>query len=243
MAEAGALPTFLSLAATDRKDAYAVAEQDLQRSPLALEKDLWVVWALDALFSCPDLPAMAFKGGTSLSKVFEAITRFSEDIDITMDCRELAPEIDPFADGTSGKQRARDDETLKAQVLAHSKNLVVPHLTARADQMNLPGLKVEIEADGEVVWVRYPTDFPDDSRYLREGVKIEFGGRNMTEPHERVTVLPYLADVFGDRFAFPSATVEVLAPERTFWEKFTLAHAESNRPVFRATSERLSRHW
>lgn len=79
MAEAGALPTFLSLVASDRTNAYAVAEQDLQRSPLALEKDLWVVWALGALFSCPDLPAMAFKGGTSLSKVFEAITRFSED--------------------------------------------------------------------------------------------------------------------------------------------------------------------
>lgn len=243
MTQQEALPIFWSLPADERKDAYAIAGQDQNRSQLALEKDLWVVWTLDALFTCPGLPKMAFKGGTSLSKVYDAIARFSEDIDITMDCRELDPDLNPFEETTGSKQRRRDDDTLKAQVLTHSNDLVVPHLTAQAARMDLAGLTVEVEAGGEVVWVRYPTDFPGDAQYLREGVKIEFGGRNMTEPHKTVEIRPYLVDTFKEQITFPSATVDALAAERTFWEKFTLAHAECNRPAFRTTSERLSRHW
>lgn len=234
---------FLTLSADDRRDAYGIAAEQLGRNELALEKDVWVVWTLDVLFGCPGLPAMAFKGGTSLSKVYEAITRFSEYVDVTMDCRELAPQMKPF-DSKSRKQRDRDDETLKALVRDHSTTRFVPHLNARIAELGVPDVRVETEMGGEVVWVRYPTAYPNDARYLSEGVKIEFGGRNMTEPNDRVTVQTYLADAIpgGDVF-FPTAQVNVLAAERTFWEKFTLAHAESNRHEFRKSSERLSRHW
>ena len=78
--------------------------------------------------------------------------------------------------------------------------------------------------------------------YYRKGVKIEFGGRNMREPHERHTLTPYLAAEFPD-LAFVTAAVDALAGERTFWEKVTLVHAESNRETFKATAGRLSRHW
>ena len=71
-------------------------------SPFILEKDVWVCWALDTLFSMPNRPHMAFKGGTSLSKVFSAISRVSEDVDITIDHKSLDPNTDPFVQGLSG---------------------------------------------------------------------------------------------------------------------------------------------
>lgn len=107
---------FLALTGEDQLDLYSIAATDLGRDIIALEKDMWVCWTLDALFRCSGLPAMAFKGGTSLSKVYNAIDRFSEDIDVTMDCRELGSG-DPLeeAPGQSGNARKKVNDALIAQ--------------------------------------------------------------------------------------------------------------------------------
>lgn len=94
---------FLSLGLADQRDAYTVGAANLGRNETSLEKDVWVCWVLDALFRCPDLPAMAFKGGTSLSKAYAAISRFSEDVDITMNGSDLIPGFDPFQEAVSRK--------------------------------------------------------------------------------------------------------------------------------------------
>lgn len=101
---------------------------------------------------------------------------------------------------------------------------------------------ITIGEDGETVRVHYPTALEGSGEYIQESVLIEFGGRNITEPSGGHLVRPYLADAIGD-LLFPSAMVEVLAAERTFWEKATLIHVECHRPEFRTTAERLSRHW
>jgi len=54
-----------------------------------LEKDVWVVWALNTVFVAPFGPHLTFKGGTSLSKAYGLIQRFSEDVDLTYDVRQL----------------------------------------------------------------------------------------------------------------------------------------------------------
>jgi len=98
-----------------------------------------------------------------------------------------------------------------------------------------------ISADRENVWVHYPSALEERDEYVKDAVMLEFGGRNSIDPNERHTVVPYLAVL--STMEFPSAAVTVLAPERTFWEKATLIHAELNRSEFRSGSQRLSRHW
>jgi len=84
---------FFSLSAADRLEALLNAGETLGRAPFYLEKDVWVVWALSTLYGSTIGGHVAFKGGTSLSKAFHIIERFSEDIDITYDVRQLIPEL------------------------------------------------------------------------------------------------------------------------------------------------------
>ena len=90
---------FLLLNAQEQSQIYRALAPQMARSPVVLEKDVWVCWVLLALFTMPGRLPMAFKGGTSLPKVFGAITRFSEDVDITLDYRGLDGSFDPFAEG------------------------------------------------------------------------------------------------------------------------------------------------
>ena len=99
---------FLQLSEKDRKAILVKAAQTLGRSAKVLEKDVWVCWTLQKLVEMPGVPPFVFKGGTSLSKAYEAIARFSEDVDVTLDRESLAPGEDPFAvDSNSHRKRTR----------------------------------------------------------------------------------------------------------------------------------------
>lgn len=236
-----ALPAFLELPLNDQRDAYLIGAAELGRSATVLEKDVWVCWALDALFGCPGMPDMAFKGGTSLSKVFNAIARFSEDIDVTVDHKGLAPDLDPYDSDVSRKQQGRDTGMLGELLCERSRDVAAPHLRSQLEALGLPGELLEVDKNGEELNIRYPHAVDDRDPYYRESVKIEFGGRNMIEPNELHVVQPYMQTAFAD-LAFPAGQVHVLSPMRTFWEKVTLAHADSRRPEFKNV-ERTSRHW
>ena len=84
---------FLSLAAADRLDVLGIAADRLGRPAHLLEKDVWVVWALQVLFESAVKDDLVFKGGTSLSKAYGVIDRFSEDVDLTYDIRALLPDL------------------------------------------------------------------------------------------------------------------------------------------------------
>ena len=105
--------SFLRLKAQEQFQIYRALATQLARSPVVLEKDVWVCRALQTLFAMPDRLPMAFKGGTSLSKVFGAIARFSEDVDITLDYRGLDGAFDPFAKGVSRNRLKNFSEDLK----------------------------------------------------------------------------------------------------------------------------------
>ena len=92
---------FLSLDAREQGDVLRTVAAQSGRAAFILEKDIWVCWVLRALFSIPDRHPMAFKGGTSLSKVYGVIDRFSEDVDITLDYRAFNDDFDPFDSGVS----------------------------------------------------------------------------------------------------------------------------------------------
>ena len=235
--------SFLHIQAQEQSQIYRALAPQLARSPVVLEKDVWVCWVLQTLFTMPGRLPMAFKGGTSLSKVFGAIARFSEDVDITLDYRGLDGAFDPFAEGVSRNRLKKFNEDLKSFVRDHVHGVVVPHCqTMLAAKFDADAFRLEISDDGEQLRVHYPTVLDARGDYVGNSVLIEFGGRNITEPNEEHEVRPDIAEHVAD-LEFPRSTVSVLSPARTFWEKATLMHVECQRDAFRASAARLSRHW
>lgn len=235
--------SFLHLSRQEQSQIYRALAPQLVRSPVVLEKDVWVCWVLQALFTMPDRLPMAFKGGTSLSKVFGVIARFSEDVDITLDYRGLSDTFDPFAEGISRTRLRKFSDDLKSFVREHVHNVVAPYFQITlASEFKADSFRLEVSDDGEQMRVHYPTVLDAPGDYVGNSVLIEFGGRNITEPNEAHQVQPDIAEHVA-ALAFPGTTVSVLSPARTFWEKATLMHVECQRGEFRTGAERLSRHW
>jgi len=236
--------SLLGLPPADQADVIRAVSAQTGRSAVVLEKDLWVCWVLRALFGMPDRKRMVFKGGTSLSKVFAAIDRFSEDIDLTIDYRDLDEDVDPFAEGLSNSQRDKIREHLGRRLAEHLQSVVAPYLreTLASQYRGEPPIVI-VDEGGEKLTISIRSQFAGAGNYVRDGVLLEFGGRNVIEPHQQHLIRPYL---FGhvNTLELPSATIDVLAPERTFWEKATLIHAECNgRDAAIKGVDRLSRHW
>ncbi len=243
--------SYLSLSPKDQKEILQSAAIQLGRKENVLEKDVWVCWVLETMFSIPGAHPMAFKGGTSLSKVYEIIDRFSEDVDITLDFQQFNdtdygkyPEIfDPFADGVSKTQISKYSDRLKNYVKSYAINVVVPHIQSKLDELPTKDAhSITIDDSGEKIWLSYPSVTEQSDEYLKANVLIELGGRNVIDPNETHSVTPYIASITKG-VTYPTGKVVVLSPARTFWEKATLIHVECNRSDFKQNAERLSRHW
>lgn len=208
-----------------------------------LEKDIWLCQVLDILFQLPCRKPMAFKGGTSLSKVYKAIDRFSEDIDVTVDYRSLVADAPELESITSNSQRSKLSDALKAALTTHVIDELVPALRAAlASALPTQSTSIEVSEDAEKLWVFYPSAVENTDTYVRPSILIEFGGRNSTLPQSTFAITPDIAEHVPD-LALPMAQVSVLSAARTFWEKATLIHVECHRPSLRPSAERLSRHW
>ena len=234
---------FLSLPAAARRDILETADARSGRPAVILEKDVWICRVLQVLFSIPDPHPMAFKGGTSLSKVYRIIDRFSEDVDITLDYRAFADGFDPFAPGVSRSAIRRFSDDLKSRLERYTRDVVGPALEAAAAGLPAPGRPaIRIDEGGERIRFAYPSVVDNPLDYLASEVLLEFGGRNVVDPNERHEIVPDLA-ALTDGLEYPKATVTVLSPARTFWEKVTLIHVECHRGRLAASPRRLSRHW
>ena len=235
--------SFLSLGAGERADILRTAAASADLSPVVLEKDIWVCWVLHALFSMPDPHPMAFKGGTSLSKVYGVIDRFSEDVDVTLDYRAFEDGFDPFAEGASRSATKRFSERLRDRVARYVRDAVAPALAAAARRLAPDGrYDIHVGDDGETVRFAYPSAVDAPDSYVASEVLLEFGGRNVIDPNERHAIAPDIA-ALTEGLDYPEATVTVLSPARTFWEKATLIHVECHRGRLAAGPHRLSRHW
>lgn len=231
---------FLSLSDEDRKDILQTLSSRRGQNPAVLEKDVWVCWALKTLFEIPRAHQMAFKGGTSLSKVYGVIERFSEDIDVTLDYKALLPTAEPFKDGISRTQLNKLTATLRDLVSNHTHEVILPAFTtAIKEQFGDTQYDVRLTDDGECLTIGYRPLF--QANYIADRVLVEFGGRNAITPANSVTIKPYIAEDLSD-LLFPNAAVPVLAAERTFWEKATLIHVECNTESIDKLTRR-SRHW
>lgn len=220
-----------------------------------IEKDFWVCWTLRRLFEQPaDAAALVFKGGTSLSKAFNAIRRFSEDIDLSFDRANLGytGDRDPEKEGLSRKKAGQLIDDLTHDVELHIAEKLLPALRiAIVKQLGEPTNEewaLEIDAaDAQTLNFHYPTALTETEYrsmgYITPRVKLEFGARGDPWPTEERIIRPYAADDFPDFFEDPDSIVIVLSARRTFWEKATALHAEAHRPAGSPTPQYFSRHY
>lgn len=236
----------------------AAARRDL--TPIIIEKDFWVCWTLRCLVRAVDIAGhMTFKGGTSLSKAYDIIQRFSEDIDLTIS--RSAPLLDqvasPMEAGISGKERERRTKDLKVAAQAYVATIAMPVLAREigAALGTSEGWHLSLDPDDkdqQTVLFVYPRTSGyglaygqnygggDEGGYIKPRIKLEFGARGDTEPFAMRPIIPYLAEDFPDELPDPATDVPTLAVERTFWEKVTILHALHHNAKLR---DGLSRHY
>jgi hypothetical protein len=231
---------FFSLSDSDRLEALNVAADASGRPPHLLEKDIWVVWALRHLFTGPDAGHLVVKGGTSLSKAYGVIRRFSEDVDLTYDIRAIASDLVGDA-GTplpaTRSQEKKWSKEIRARLTQWVGAEVVPRLIQEIGRQRLPAA---IRADGDKVFIDYSA-LTGGTGYVSPAVMLEFGGRATGEPSEPRAVVCDAAAYLGE-VIFPCATPQVMRAERTFWEKATAIHVFCEQGQFRG-GERFARHW
>lgn len=225
--------------------------------PALVEKDFWVCWALKRIFTLANPPAgLIFKGGTSLSKVYQAIDRFSEDVDLSFDRSALGfgGENDP-ARAPSRKQEAKRLEELSAACRKMIHTRFLPQLSAAfaaalgpTQSKGLWDLELDREdPDEQTLLFHYPAGIGGRegamARYLQPVIRLELGARGEQWPAEEAAITSYTAQAVAKPFKDPSCKVKVLSPERTFWEKATILHACYHFPSAKGFPRRQSRHY
>lgn len=232
---------FFELPIEEKLSFFKQSADQLDVSDLIIEKDLWVCWLLEALFSLPI--HMAFKGGTSLSKGFNLIKRFSEDCDITIDYRHFYNQLE--LDNISRSQLKKVSDILKQQLQHYVSETILPYLKDKTSTLfSFTSYEITLSDDGEQLRFYYPSIVNSPSQgYLRDHVLLEFGIRNSIEPCDKQQITPYLINIVPEHITLPKPVVDVLSPIRTYWEKITLIHVECHRARVQTTPDRLSRHW
>jgi hypothetical protein len=224
----------------DRRELFRAAAQQMHIHEAILEKDFWVCWVLKYLFEdSPWLDQMAFKGGTSLSKAYGAIERFSEDIDLVLDWRLLGySEDDAWAKRSGSKQDAFSDEANRrtAELLTRD---FVPII--RPALMDRAGVDVGVESQGQDILIQYPKAFSLGS--IQPQIRLEIGPLAAWIPNEKKEIRPYSAEQFPSLFSRPNVIVRTITAERTFWEKATILHQEAHRGAEKPLPPRYSRHY
>jgi hypothetical protein len=232
---------FLALSHRDRGEALAVAVTALNRPLHLLEKDVWVVWTLEQLFAGPYAGRLVFKGGTSLSKAYGVIQRFSEDVDLTYDIRDIAGDLvggaDPPLPPTSS-QAKKWTEVIRRRLTEWTSNEIIPalHASLAADK-----LQAVVRAEENRLLVTYRPLDGGGTGYVQPQVMLEFGARSTDEPADQRVVACDAAAALPS-LSFPTARTRAMRPERTFWEKATAVHVFCLQGTFRG-GDRFARHW
>jgi len=247
-----------SLSPHDRRELFteAAARQGIGSSVI-LEKDFWVCWVLSRLFAVGDTPwpGMVFKGGTSLSKAYRVIERFSEDIDLSLGRSLFAFMSDAEFTALGKARRQKAIEDLVAQGGAFIRGTLADSIDADFHD-GLAGVNGEWTLrrprandvhGNQTLAFEYPRSLTPQSygpgTYVRPAILLEFGVRADTWPANPREIRPYAAEAFPETFPDATTVVSVLNVERTFWEKATILHAEHHRDPSKPLPERLSRHY
>lgn len=224
---------FLALSAEDKRTFIEEAAARRGLSSVIIEKDFWVCLALEKLFQSSFGQHLTFKGGTSLSKVYSLIERFSEDIDLTLG-KEF---INSFGNSTSlrpNKISKQSKKVIRERLLPELQEILAEY-----------GECIISDEDEQTILFRYHSVIGDNYDYIQKQVRIELGARGEREPSIEKNITPYLAEILPEVFenGTPEINVIALAAERTFWEKATILHSIAHQPSDKPINERMSRHY
>lgn len=214
---------FLRFSVDEQQELYSRTSKKLNTLESYIEKDFWVCLTLEILFNHLNIddPKLLFKGGTSLSKVYGVINRFSEDIDITVFPKDLGFEIeDIYLLGTKARQRFLDELSSKCDDFLF--NSLINTLNKKFNEAG--AYDVEIVPDEEhTILIKYPTLFWDTQPgYIKPMVKIESGARSAVDPHTIETVSPYTQEALDLGLIVPN--ICTIKAERTFCDKLIILH-------------------
>ncbi|MCY4589226.1 MAG: nucleotidyl transferase AbiEii/AbiGii toxin family protein [Alphaproteobacteria bacterium] len=236
----------------DRLDLFLTTANRLGAPVGNVEKDFWVCWTLHALYRERPAggPRLLFKGGTSLSKAYGLIQRFSEDIDITVFRDDLdEPASVEELESLSRKKRQARLDAIRNACRAYITGPLREFLDAQLSDATAGAGRIQIDAadpDGQTLLVWYPEVEPRDGAYVQPAVRIEAGAKSALDPHRPVTIKPYIAE---DAAGLDLRTDEVTTIDaaRTFWDKVVIAHGlrrwHERRGFLRQEGQRVSRHY
>ncbi len=248
---------FLRAEDRTREDLFQTASQRLGTPAANIEKDFWVCLTLEALFNRPleDGAQLLFKGGTSLAKAWDLVSRFSEDIDVSLSRDDLGqPGEAAELLGLSGNQRRRRLDAIKEaseryiadRLLPHLRDEVLAPLFEQAGRGSAPWRLGVDPAESQTLLLAYPSVIEPDAGYIVRAVKIEMGAKSAFDPHEKRIIRPFVA-LEAERLELDVVGVPTIRPERTFWDKALILHelrarfeAEEKLP---GDGQRLTRHY
>lgn len=231
------------LSEQDKRILFRNTAQKTGLNEAIVEKDFWVCIMLDYLFHrCQWKDAFTFKGGTSLSKCYGLINRFSEDIDLILDWRVLGYGINEPWEARSNTKQDHFNKEANARAERWLAEILLP--TLRTDWADILGTAPDffIESDDpQTICFRYPCIYQTDS--ILQILRLEIGALAAWTPAVEKSVRPYAAEHYHKAFEQAETTILTAAAERTFWEKVTILHHEANRPAQLAMPMRYSRHY
>ncbi len=214
-----------------------------------IEKDFWVVWTLERLFSLLNIrDHLTFKGGTSLSKVYGIIERFSEDIDLSIEKEFFGFSKMNAPENTISKKKQRAAlDNLSVTCSKYIQNDLISALrvaiTEKLQTTKGWWLETDVEdPDGQTLQFEYPSA-TNKNRYIRPSVKIELGARSEHWPVSRHKIQSYTKAILKEKVTEPEIWVRVLDAKRTFWEKATILHQYAHLPQAKKLPPRISRHF
>lgn len=208
-------------------------------SEAVVEKDYWVTYFLDYLFNENKWKEyFTFKGGTSLSKCFGIIQRFSEDIDLILDWRVLGyDKLEPWLIRSNTKQDKFNKEINEKT----ERFLKEDFLTELIKDFSQGDFEFEIDSlDPQTILFSYPKIF--DSNYLSQTIRLEIGSLAAWTPATNISIIPIIGDAYANIFK-EKTNIRTVSVERTFWEKATILHHEANRPESSKMPHRYARHY
>ena len=219
-----------------RRDLFEDTAFIRRTTPAVIEKDFWVTWVLSKLYLDPFLSThLVFKGGTSLSKVYKLIERFSEDIDLVLSWHLITDDSPELVRSKTKQQK------FNQQLVDDADAYIKTDLLSRLKKLTDGFCELTVSNELCVINVSYPDIFSDE--YLSPGIKLEIGPLASMVPSTQQLITSYAAETHPQLFKNASCSVNVITAERTFWEKVLILHQEHYRPENNPQPRGYSRHF
>jgi hypothetical protein len=239
---------FLNIPTLQKHEIFREASTKKGLSTIILEKDFWVCWTLKQFFNIQNLADnVIFKGGTSLSKCYGLIERFSEDCDLTINKKSFSNAKDPTEQNISQKEQQRRIASIVKEAENYIREYILPTLSKiLKNSLGDSSWDLELCDDQLTILFHYPSIVAQniDNFYVKPTIKLELGARGGVTPAEDKVIRPYITSIFPDLFTDSDCIVPTLSAKRTFWEKITILHSLFNRHLKgKVIASRMSRHY